>query len=212
MREREMPMAMTGGHLLVGLGREMVARAACLLAACCLLAPLSAGGFRVAAAEEPADAAAERRRRVVEFVREHQPELAGVLEHLEQKKPADHARAIEELDRSVRLLVSGKARDPRLHELEIECWKTRMRVDLLGARLLAAKGSRKATAEREELERQLRAAITAELDARAAQLAYRKERSIAWYDRQIERLTSKREELVAARLAPLLGEASDGRR
>lgn len=159
----------------------------------------------------PADAAAEdaaavagheeRERRVVTFVETHQPDLAKVLADLRKRKPAEYARAIEELDRSVQPLTSGKAKDPRLHELELLAWQARTRVDLLGARLVSGKEKDK---NREQLERQLREAIAAELDIRAEKLAYRKQRSAAWYDRQINRLSEKRDALIDARLKALL--------
>lgn len=159
-------------------------------------------------AAEPAEALAEdRQRRVVAFVEAHQPELAEVLAHLEKRKPAEYAQAIEELDRSVKPLTTGKAKDPRAHELELRAWQARTRVELLGARAMAARDGRKGTAkDREDLDRQLREAIAAELDAKSAQLVYRKQRSAAWYDRQIDRLTEKRDELVAARLKALLND------
>lgn len=170
-----------------------------------VLAVVGHEGWLVAvAADEPASAPAmdEREQRVVSFVEAHQPELAKVLAHLEKRKPAEFARAIEELDRSVQPLTSGKARDQRLHELELRAWQTRTRVELLGARLMAGKEGK--GKDREELERQLREAIAAELDARAEQLAYRKQRSAAWYDRQINRLSEKRDALIAARLKAIL--------
>lgn len=162
------------------------------------------GGADAVAAEEPAAAVArdEREQRVVSFVQANQPDLAQVLAHLAKSKPAEYARAIEELDRSVQPLVGGRAKDPRLHELELLAWQARTRVELLGARLVAGKeGKGKG---REQLERQLREAIATELDIRAEQLAYRKQRSAAWYDRQINRLAEKREALIAARLKGLL--------
>lgn len=161
-------------------------------------------GACAVAADVPTTAAAqdEREQRVVSFVQKHQPELATVLAHLAKSRPADHARAIEELDRSVQPLIGGKAKDPRLHELELLAWQARTRVELLGARVMAGKESR--GKDREQLERQLREAIATELDVRAEQLAYRKQRSAAWYDRQINRLAEKRDSLIAARLKALL--------
>jgi len=160
------------------------------------------------AADEPVAATAqdEREQRVLSFVETHQPELAKVLANLEKRKPAEYARAIEELDHSVQPLTSGKAKDPRLHELDVRAWQSRTRVELLGARLVAGKdGKAESKAkDREELERQLREAIAAELDIRAERLTYRKQRSAAWYDRQISRLSEKRDALIAARRKALL--------
>jgi len=162
------------------------------------------GGLVAAADEQPTAPAAadDREQRVVAFVAAHQPELAEVLAHLRKRKPAEYARAIEELDRSVQPLTSGKAKDPRLHELDLLAWQARTRVDLLGARLMSGKD--KKDKNREQLERELRAAIAAELDIRAEKLAYRKQRSAAWYDRQINRLSEKRDALIDARLKALV--------
>ena len=91
---------------------------------------------------------------------------------------------------------------PRLHELRLLAWQARTRGERLGARVMAGKkGNGK---DREQLERQLREAIETELDIRAEELAYRKQRSSAWYDRQINRLSEKRDSLIAARLKALL--------
>ena len=89
-----------------------------------------------------------------------------------------------------------------LHELDLLAWQARTRVDLLGARLMSGKD--KKDKNREQLERELRAAIAAELDIRAEKLAYRKQRSAAWYDRQINRLSEKRDALIDARLKALV--------
>jgi len=179
------------------------------------------GSLPIAVANEPATAVAagaqdervqdggaqnEQAQRVMSFVETHQPELAKVLANLQKRKPAEYARAIEELDRAVQPLVSGKAKDQRLHEIQLRAWQARTRVELLGARLVAGKedkGAGKAK-DRDELERHLREAIAAELDIRSEQLAYRKQRSAVWYDRQINRLATKREDLINARLKALL--------
>lgn len=163
------------------------------------LVGLLVGPVGAAAGDAAADAAeAERERRVVTFVEAHQPDLAKVLADLRKRKPAEYGRAIEELDRSVQPLTAGKAKDPALHDLDLRAWQARTRVELLGARWMAGKGGKGKS--REALEKQLREAIEAELDIRAERLAYRKQRSAAWYDRQITRLSTKREDLVADRL------------
>lgn len=149
----------------------------------------------------PAATDVERAERVRTFVGAHQPELAELLDRLEKRKPAEHAAAVADLDASVRALAASRAKDERLYELELRVWRARTRIDLLVARWMA--GSKK---NRAKLEPEIRAAIGAEIDARAEQLAYRKQRSAAWYDRQIVRLSDRREELVADRLDALLAE------
>jgi len=150
------------------------------------------------AAPSPEDRVA-REQRVLAFVAEHQPELADVLAHLGKRKPAEYEAAIADLHRSVQALSTSRSKDERLHGIELRAWQARTRIDLLVARWLA--GGKK---DRARLEPALREAVTAELDVRAEHLAYRKERSAAWYDRQIVRLRDRRDELVAARLSAVL--------
>lgn len=152
-------------------------------------------------AQAPAVTGAEQAERVRRFVGEHQPELAALLDRLENRKPDDHAAALADLDRSVLALMASKAKDEQLYAIELRAWQARTRIDLLVARWMA--GTKKTRAN---LEPEIRTAIAAEIDARAAQLAYRKQRSASWYDRQIERMRDKRDELVAERLESLLAE------
>jgi hypothetical protein len=182
--------------------RKVVASALLLITAADRQAAAAPGGS--AAPQQPGASAAtdaERAQRVRAFVGEHQPELTELLDRLEKRKPADHAAAVADLDETVRALAASRAKDERLYELELRAWQARTRIDLLVARWMA--DSKKTRAK---LEPDIRAAIGAEIDARAEQLAYRKQRSAAWYDRQIVRLRDKRDELVTDRLEALLVE------
>jgi hypothetical protein len=149
---------------------------------------------------ETADRTA-REQRVLAFVEKNQPELAKVLAHLAKRKPEEYAEALAELDRKVLSLEAEKSKDERLHEAGLRAWQARTQVDLLVARWIA--GGKK---DRSKIEPQLREAVNAELDARAEHLLIRKERSAAWYDRQIVRLRDKRDEAVTSRLDDLLGD------
>ena len=142
-----------------------------------------------------------REQRVLAFVEKNQPELAKLLSHLAKRKPEEYAEALAELDRKVLSLEAEKSKDERLHEVGLRAWQARTQVDLLVARWIA--GGKK---DRSKIEPQLREAVNAELDARAEHLSIRKERSAAWYDRQIVRLRDKREEVVTSRLDDLLGD------
>ena len=148
---------------------------------------------------ETADGTA-REQRVLAFVKKNQPELAQLLSHLAKRKPEEYAEALAELDRKVLSLEAEKSKDGRLHEAGLRAWQARTQVDLLVARWIA--GGKK---DRSKIEPQLREAVNAELDARAEHLSIRKERSAAWYDRQIVRLRDKRDEVVTSRLDDLLG-------
>lgn len=154
-------------------------------------------------ADEPAAApadAAVREQRVIAFVGRHQPELAELLARLAKRKPDEYAAAVAELDRKVLSLEADRAKDDRLYEAGLRAWQARTQADLLVARWIA--GGKK---DRATIEPQLRAAVNAELDARAEHLDIRKQRSAAWYDRQIVRLRDKRDDVVASRMNDLLG-------
>jgi hypothetical protein len=155
-------------------------------------------------ADETAPAAptetAAREQRVIAFVERHQPELAALLSRLAKRKPDEYAAAVADLDRKVLALEADRSKDERLYEAGLRAWQARTQADLLVARWIA--GGKK---DRAKIEPQLRAAIDAELDARAEHLEIRKQRSAAWYDRQIVRLRDKRDEAVASRMNDLLG-------
>ncbi|MFM7043678.1 MAG: hypothetical protein ACKO35_16010 [Planctomycetaceae bacterium] len=157
------------------------------------------------AAATPADGSDALDAGVIAFVQEHSPELAAVLAHLERRKPDEYRRALDDVAKRVAPLIGAKTKDPELLALEVRSWQARTRVELLVAQLLAG-----TTKRREELERKLREAIAVELDAKAAHLGYRKRRSMAWYDRQLDRIREERDELVAERMKSLLRES--GRR
>jgi hypothetical protein len=142
-----------------------------------------------------------REQRVLAFVEKNQPELAKLLAHLAKRKTEEYAEALAELDRKVLSLEAEKSKDERLYEAGLRAWQARTQVDLLVARWIA--GGKK---DRSKIEPQLREAVNAELDARAQHLSIRKERSAAWYDRQIVRLRDKRDEVVTSRLDDLLGD------
>ena len=148
-----------------------------------------------------ANAGTAREQRVLAFVEKNQPELAQLLSHLAKRKPEEYAEALAELDRKVLSLEAEKSKDERLHAAGLRAWQARTQVDLLVARWIA--GGKK---DRSKIEPQLREAVNAELDARAEHLSIRKERSAAWYDRQIVRLRDKRDEVVTSRLDDLLGD------
>jgi hypothetical protein len=156
-----------------------------------------------ARADETATAttdAAAREQRVLAFVERHQPELAALLSRLAKRKPDEYAAAVADLDRKVLALEADRSKDERLYEAGLRAWQARTQADLLVARWIA--GGKK---DRAKIEPQLRAAIDAELDARAEHLEIRKQRSADWYDRQIVRLRDKRDKAVESRMNDLLG-------
>lgn len=144
-----------------------------------------------------------RERRVIPFVEEQNPELAKLLAHLKKHKPVHYDQAVRELARTVTALSSSKGQDTDLYKLELRAWQAKTRVQLLAAQSMMG--------DKEGLKAKLREAIQEELQVKADELAYRRERSMAWYDRQIENLQEDREKLVEARLKKLhSASAKDG--
>jgi hypothetical protein len=91
----------------------------------------------VAAGRQPGVSAATdptRAERVRTFVREYQPELADLLDRLQDRKPDEYAAALADLDKTVLALAASKAKDERLHAIELRVWQARTRIDLLVAR------------------------------------------------------------------------------
>lgn len=181
-------------------------------------APQPVPAAKLSAEEQPAqhkgkkikkdkDHAAEnkeaREQRVVTFVQRQNPELAKLLAHLKQHKPQQYDEAVRELARTVTILTNAKAKDDRLYELQLRAWQAKTRVQLLAAQSM--------TGEKEGLEAKLREAIQEELKVKADELAFRREKSAAWYNRQIDNIQEDREKLVEARLKKILtASAKDG--
>jgi hypothetical protein len=155
---------------------------------------------------EAAETREAREQRVLAFVKEHSPELAAVLAHLARHQPQEYDEALDDLDRAVSKLAVTASKDPELHAIELAVWQTRTRVEMLAAQVMAG-----ATKNRASLEARLREALAAELEAKAAHLGHRRQRSMAWYDRQIDRIRTERDEMVETRMKALLKEQTASR-
>lgn len=165
--------------------------------------PQAGRASRSTSAEE-AEGRAERETRVLTFLEAHNAELADVLSHLKRRQASAYDTAVDELGETIADLVATQAKDPELYELELRLWQTKSRVEMLVARLMA--GTKKG---RTDLEQKLREAVGAELEAKADHLTYRKQRSMAWYDRQIDRIRERRDEVVDERMRSLLKHQAD---
>ncbi len=69
------------------------------------------------------------------FVSEHHPELAKVLDDLEQKKHPAFGRAMGDVVRDLTRLSHVKQRTPKAYPAAVEAWKNRSRLRLRGARI-----------------------------------------------------------------------------
>jgi hypothetical protein len=154
-------------------------------------------------ADAGAQTRAAREQRVLAFVTEHNPDLAAVLGNLARRQPQEYDAALDDLDRTVSKLAGTRSKDPELHAIELEVWQTKTRVEMLVAQLMAG-----ATKNRTALEARLREALAAELEAKAAHLGYRRQRSMAWYDRQIDRIRAERDDMVETRMKSLLKDSA----
>lgn len=74
---------------------------------------------------------------VIQFVKEHQPELADLLGFLKKKKSKDYDTAMRESRKVRDRLMSIKARDSELYDVELAIWKNSAQIRLLAASVSA---------------------------------------------------------------------------
>lgn len=142
---------------------------------------------------------AEQEQAVREFVRQHQPQLAEVLAHLESSRPFEYQRAVRDLNRHRERLAQWRSRDPQRYELELKLWKLESRAHLLAARI--------SMADQQQLEQQLREVLAEQVETRLEihrrdydRLLQRKGR----LEKQIELLEGRREEIVERQMKQYL--------
>lgn len=75
----------------------------------------------------------ETEKSVLEFVKEHQPELADLLNFLKKRKSKDYDIAMRESRKVRDRLLSIKARDSELYDVELAIWKNAAQIRLLAA-------------------------------------------------------------------------------
>jgi hypothetical protein len=134
---------------------------------------------------------------VLEFVREHHPELADLLTQLKETRPKEYQKAIRDLSRVRDRLHGMKSNDERF-ALELAVWKAETRVQLIAARLHMGDTS--------ELRDELRTALSDQIDVRLALLKHEREQAserIAKLDAQIKRLDSDRSRVIDQQLQAL---------
>jgi hypothetical protein len=146
---------------------------------------------------------AEREAAATEFVKEHQPELARLLEYLRRKQPRQYQRAVRELARTADRLKQTRARDPRRYELELQGWQNRSRIDLLAAKWQVQPD--------EELKERLRTAIAEQLALQKQILEREREKlsqRLKTVDSQLKKLNTTEQAEIERRLRA----ATEGRR
>ncbi len=149
-----------------------------------------------------APVSAEREAAALEFVKEHQPELARLLEYLRRKQPRQYQRAIRELARTADRLKLSRERDPRRYELELQAWQVRSRIDLLAARWQVQPD--------EKIKERLRAAITEQMTLQK-QILERERDKVAQRLKTVESQLERLDQMGPAEMERRLKAATEGR-
>jgi hypothetical protein len=161
-----------------------------------------------AAAVDDKDAEAEAA--ALAFVRENHPELADLLASLKPMRPDEYRKAVRDLSQVSRTLSQLRPRDPRRYELALAVWKTRSRVDLLTARLAATPPG-----PAPELERQIRQAVAAQVDAEIVLQRLDRDRArerLAKLEESLSSMEARRDSTAAARATNVIRRAEKARR
>lgn len=142
----------------------------------------------------------EREAAALEFVREHHPELAGVVQHLKKSRPEQYNHAIRDLARTVERLGGMRDRDEQRYQLELRAWKVKSRVQLLAARLSMGKDA----ALEAELKKLLAEHFDIQLELARRNRAQMQER-LDKLDEQIGRLEQHRDQAIDKQFDVLVG-------
>lgn len=87
----------------------------------------------------------DRKDELLSFVREHHPQLEQLLNRLEAnqtKRPRSYRQAIISLDRDVARLEGIRSRNSIRHELALNEWKLKSRINVISARMAVNESSR----------------------------------------------------------------------
>jgi hypothetical protein len=141
----------------------------------------------------------EREAAALTFISVHHPEMAELLRQLKGTNPAEYRREVRVLFRSSETLAELKDSDAELYELELKAWVLDSRIRLLAARL--------SMTQSDAIERELRQALSDQIDIRVALhhvTRQRIEARLAELDTQIGRLEQSRDEQIERRMKLLL--------
>ncbi len=112
---------------------------------------------------------AKREAAAIKFAQQHHPELAELLGRLKASHPEQYTKALRELDKTRERLEKAKDNDADRYAILLREWQLDSRVRLLAARLTMSSS--------EELETELRQALTERHDVRLQLLTYDREKS-----------------------------------
>ncbi|MCC6511920.1 MAG: hypothetical protein IT423_22675 [Pirellulaceae bacterium] len=132
---------------------------------------------------------------VLDFVSQHQPELAELIVFLKKKQPADYRQAIRENLKVRDRLVQLEERDPELYAVELNIWKNAAQL-----RLWAASVSVKSKKLSDEDRAQLKRLVAKENELIVQRLTLDKQRAearIAQLNQQLSKRQAQSESVVA---------------
>lgn len=169
------------------------------------------GGDTPAAAARPAKKAPEftpeREAAARVFVQRRHPELDTLLDQLKTRNRPEYEKAVVELFQVSEELAALHQQDPQRHELALNSWKAKSRVEVLTAQL--------ARGPTPELEAQLRRAIESQIHADIQKHRFERDQAKARLRRAeeaLERLEREHGALVDSRYEALLKKARGKRR
>lgn len=119
---------------------------------------------------------------ILEFAKREEPGLFELLRFLKQKRTASYQQALRETGRTQQKLEVLKEKDPELHEIESQLWRTRSKLSLLAAQL--------SVKEDGQLEKQLEALVRDLESQEIARVTLLRDRAA----KQLERLDSQLKE------------------
>ena len=149
----------------------------------------------------PMSVTPEREAAALTFVKQHHPELAGLLVFLKKKMPKDYDKAARDLFRtSERLARLKDGGDDKRYRLELEFWQVRSRAQLLAARLK--------TRPDDKLESELRKLLERQYELRLSQLEYDRDRAearLGKVNEQIKQFKQTRQQNIDRQIRLLAG-------
>ena len=149
----------------------------------------------------------KRQDELLEFVKEHHPELVKLLQHLKKNRRGEFNEAMLDLDRSEQRISLFKDRNPQRYQIELNLWKTRSRIRMLVAQLSVEDNQRQ--------QRQLKQEVSQFFKLRKQQLLSDKERTEERLNRineNIEKFDSEGDELIERQFQAYLRNAERQRK
>ncbi len=146
----------------------------------------------------PAELTADDERQALEFLRQHNPDLADLISHLQIAAPKEYQRALRDVGRVRERLSQVQEGDPDHYDFELKAWVLQSRIHLAVARL--------AMSDSPQLRAELRELLTQQMAHKRAMLQAERDRQadrLRKLDDQIQRLQEQSAELVDKQLQSL---------